>query len=121
MNKFDTTMSKEELKAYILIYCANADFVISQIETDFIKSKVNVENFERIESELNTSNDYQSIQKILSSIERHDYSKDEKEILFKEIKELFLSDGKYNILEQNLFRGLNHLLITKHKHIFYLL
>jgi len=110
MKELDTISSKEELKAYILIYCANADFVLSQVEMNFIKSKVNVDNFERIQSELNNSNDYQCIQKILLLIKKYTYSKEEKEILFKEMKELFLSDGKYNMLEQNLFRGLNHIL-----------
>ena len=34
MKEFDTIWSKEELKAYILIYCSQADFVVSQNETD---------------------------------------------------------------------------------------
>jgi len=110
MKEYETNWSKEELKAYILIYCSQADFVVSQNETDFIKSKINMDNFELINHEVINSSDYESIQKILQSIEKHGYSKNEKEILFQDIKDLFLSDGKYEILEQNLFRGLSRIL-----------
>jgi hypothetical protein len=109
MKEFDTNWSKEELKVYILIYCANANFLESKVETDFIKSKIKGNSFERIHDEFDKDNDYQSIQKIRQTLEKYGYSKDEVGRLFKEVKELFLSDGKYDILEQNLFRGLNHI------------
>ena len=32
------------------------------------------------------------------------------DILINEIKELFLSDGEYDILEKNIFKGLKHIL-----------
>ncbi len=50
---------------------------------DYNKSKVNIDPFEIIYAELNMNNDYQSIQKIPSSIKKYAYSKEEKEILFK--------------------------------------
>ncbi len=110
MKEFETNWSKEELKAYILIYCSQADFEVSPYETDFIKSKVNIDSMDKITHEVNNSSDYQSIQKMISSIEKHGYSKDEKELLFNEIKELFLSDGSYEVLEKNLFNGLSRIL-----------
>jgi hypothetical protein len=109
MKEFDTNWSKEELKVYILIYCANANFSESEVETDFIKSKTRGNSFERIHDEFDKDDDYQSIQKIRLTLKKYGYSKDETGRLFKEMKELFLSDGKYDILEQNLFRGLNHI------------
>jgi len=100
--------TKEELKIYILIYCSNADFIESKLEIDYIKSKLQNSNFEKIHAEFEEDNDYQSIQKILLSIKEHDCKNDK--TLMKEIMELFLSDGKYDILEQNLYRGLKHIL-----------
>ena len=110
MKKINTNWTKEELKIYILIYCANADFSESKFEVDFIKSKIQTSNFEKIHAEFEQDNDYLSIQKIQLSIEEHGYTNDETNRLFEEIKELFLSDKKYDILEQNLYRGLSHLL-----------
>ena len=48
--------------------------------------------------------------KILAAAERLDYSYKQIDQLFSEMKELFLSDGEYDILEQNLMLGLRHLL-----------
>ncbi|MBK7095313.1 MAG: hypothetical protein IPH57_09820 [Saprospiraceae bacterium] len=109
MEEYQTNWTKEELKIYLLIYCAKADFLESKVETDFIKSKIKDNSFERIHEEFNKDNDYQSIQKIRTTIEKYSYSKDAIAQLFEEMKELFLSDGKYGILEQNLFMGLNHI------------
>ena len=102
--------TKEELKIYTLIYCANADFSESKVEIDFIKSKIQSSNFDKIHSEFEDDNDYQSIQKIQSSSEEHGDTKDETNSLFNEIKELFMSDKKYDVLEENLLLGLRHLL-----------
>ena len=110
MKKFNTNWTKEELKIYILIYCANADFSESKFEIDLIKSKIQTSNFEKIHDEFKKDNDYQSIQKIQLSFKEHGYTNDEIENLFRDIKELFLSDEKYDILEQNLNRGLSLLL-----------
>ena len=109
MKNVNRNWTKEELKIYILIYCANADFSESKFEIDFIKSKIQTSNFEKIHAEFEQDNDHQSIQKIQISIEEHGYTNDETDLLIGEIKELFLSDGKYDILEQNLYRGLSHI------------
>jgi len=110
MNKKITNWTKEELKVYILIYCANADFSESKFEVDFIKSKIKTNNFDKIHAEFEEDNDYQSIQKIQLSVEEHGYTNDEKNRLFGEIKELFLSDKKYDVLERNLYLGLSQIL-----------
>jgi len=62
MEEFITNWTKEELNLYILIFCANADFIESKGETDFLKLKSNETLFSRT----------------------------------------------YNILEKNLFIGMNH-------------
>ena len=110
MKEFDTNWTEEELKVYILIFCANANFSESKAETAFIKSKTIGNCFERIHDEFDKDNDYQSIEKIRLTLEKYGYLKDDTGRLFNEVKDLFLSDGKYDILEQNLFRGLNHIL-----------
>jgi len=106
----NTNWTEDELKAYLSIYCANADFTESKVEIDFIKSKILSTNFEKIHKEFEKDNDYQSIQKIQSTIERFGYSSTQKNELLAEIKEVFLSDDKYDTLEKNLLRALSHIL-----------
>jgi len=105
----NTNWTEDELKAYVLIYCANADFTESKVEIDFIKSKILSSNFEKIHKEFEKDNDYQSIQKIQSTIERLGFSSAQKNDLLAEIKEVFLSDDKYDTLEKNLLRALSHI------------
>lgn len=108
MKKMNINWTKEELKIYILIYCSNADFSESKLEIDYIKSKIQTKNFEKIHHEFEKDNDYQSIQKIQSSIKDHHYENNES--LLREIMELFLIDDSFDVLEQNLNMGLKHIL-----------
>ncbi|MDN3725050.1 hypothetical protein QRD02_11700 [Aequorivita sp. SDUM287046] len=110
MEDFTTTWNHEELKAYILLYCAHADFNVSKEEKEYIKSRVGEEKYLKIRKEFEEDNDYQQIQKINAAIERFEYSKQEIDEAFHSIKKLFLIDGEMDILEQNLYRGLKHLL-----------
>lgn len=110
MGEFTTDWSHEELKGYMLLYCAHADFIVSKEEKDFIKSRVGEEKYRKIRKEFDEDNDYQQIQKINAAIERFDYSKDEIDEAFQSIKKLFLSDGEMDIHEQNIYRGLKQLL-----------
>lgn len=111
MEDFTTDWTHEELKGYMLLYCAHANFIVSKEEKEYIKSKVGEEKYKKIRDEFEEDNDYQQIQKINSTIERLQYSKEEIDEAFQSIKSLFLSDGEMDILEQNIYRGLKHLLM----------
>lgn len=110
MEEFKTNWSHEELKTYILLYCAYANFVETKAERAFIIDKVGEEMYEKLFKEFDQDNDYQRIQKIQHTVERANYSKEEMERLFENIKNMFLADGELDILEENIFRGLHHLL-----------
>lgn len=110
MGNFTTNWTSEELKTYLLIHCANSDFTESNVELDFIRSKYGKPCLDKMHSEYDGDNDYQSIQKITDSIKRLNYSKEEIEYLMYDAKKLFLSDGKFDTLEHNLLLGLSHIL-----------
>jgi uncharacterized protein YihD (DUF1040 family) len=110
MEKNKTNWTKEEFRAYILIYCANADFVESEEEKEMIKSKVSAETFKLVHKEFDGDSDFQRIQKIQFTAKELGYSKEEISSLIEELKELFMSDGTFDILEKNLLKGLMHLL-----------
>ena len=103
--------TRPEFKAYLLLFAANANFYESKKELDFIKKRVGEKNLEHVHEEFEADNDYQRIQKIEAEIERLEYGAEEIENLMADIKGLFMSDGGFDILEENLFRGLRHLLL----------
>ncbi len=110
MEDFTTNWTREELKAYILMYCAQANFIETKAEREYIKAKVGNEKYKLVHQEFDRDNDYRRIQKIQNTVERYNYSKDEIDRLFENIKNMFLTDGEIDILEENIYRGLQHLL-----------
>ena len=105
-----TNWSREEFQAYLYIYCMNADYKETKEELEIISLKSHHEIYKKMHTEFEKDNDYASIQKIKESFHHLNYKKEEIDGLFDEIKELFLSDGKYEILERNLMKGLKRLL-----------
>ncbi len=110
MKNFEVNWSKEELQTYLFIYCMNADYKETKEELAAISQKTNEETYKKMHAEFEKDNDYASIQKINESLKNLNYGKKELNQLFEEIKELFLSDDHYTILEKNLLRGLQRLL-----------
>jgi hypothetical protein len=110
MSENTTKWRKDELEAYLLFYCANADFVETEEEKIFIHSRVSDEVYSKIHLEFIKDKDYTRIQKIIEAAERLELSKKEVNTLFKEIESLFNADGKYTILEKEIFIGLRRVL-----------
>jgi len=106
---FTTDWSKEEFKAYLLLYAANANFFETEAEKEIILSMVNPLIYRRIHKELDYDNDYQSIQKILYNIEKYNYSKENLDILIKDIQRVFDADRNHDILEDNMILALKKL------------
>lgn len=110
MKTTNSNWSPDEFKAYVLLYAANCGHIESSTERDYILSKVDRKIYEHIHRELDEDNDYQSIQKIISNMERFNYSENELEKLSMEIKELFLSDHKFDATEQSILMMLKKIL-----------
>lgn len=102
MTEIKTDWSKAEFKAYFLLYAAHADQIETPQERDFILAKVDSKIYDRIHQEFDQDNDYQSIQKLLYTADKYNYSKDDLESLMEDIKRLFLTDGEFTSYEQNL-------------------
>jgi len=110
MENHNTTWSKKEFKTYLMLLCANADFIESEDEKDIIKSKVNPDILKHIHKEFDADNDYQRLQKIINTSKRFGYSKDKADELLSKLKNLFFKDHNMGILEENMFRALKRLL-----------
>jgi hypothetical protein len=109
-NTFATDWTKEEFKAYLLLYAAKANFFEDELEREMILSMVNPSTFKRIHREINQDNDYQSIQKILLNVKKYHYSQENIEHLILDIQKVFDASEKEDLLEGNMLRGLKRLL-----------
>ena len=102
MEYIQTDWTKEEFKAYLLSYAANANYFESEEEKEKILEHVSKAQYKKIHKELDKDNDYQSIQKILHNIDKFGYDKEDLEKLIKDIQELFNADGNVDTLENNM-------------------
>lgn len=110
MRDFTTDWSSDELKAYLLLYCTHCHVEETEEDKELIISKVDKDTYKRIHKEVDKDNDFQSLQKIMNTIERLGYTDKDVDVLIADIKELFLDDGEFDTLEQNMLRQLKHLL-----------
>ena len=102
--------NKDDLRVYILLYCANADLILKEEEQAYINKKIDSAKYNSIREEFEKDNDYQSIKKIEESIGHLDYNEDQIDSLIVEIKELFWADGNFDNVERAIMRHLEHIL-----------
>lgn len=87
--------SKEELKIYILLLCANASGEESPEEIEVIKSKNSVETFDKMYAEFKGDKLKKSIKKIETAIGLHKYEVMELVELRKEIYNVYMADNEF--------------------------
>ncbi len=109
MKNSTTNWTENEFKAYLFLYAANADYIISDTEKDIIEELIDKKHYHKLYAELAHDNDIQSIEKIEFNLKKFNYTKSEKERLLKELKDLFLSDGEFNQLEKIMFHFLERI------------
>ncbi len=102
--------SKEELKIYILLLCANSDSRQRKKEIKVIKSKDRTELFNRIYEEFSQDDEDTSLKKIEASIAQHEYTQMELMSLRQDVTEVFLADKKLKSSERYLDRLLDNIL-----------
>ena len=102
--------TRNDFKAYVLLYAAYCDQIENRKEKNYILSKVDKKTYEEIHYELKADNDYQSIQKIIAALEKFNYSEKDLQRLSAEIMELFLVDDKMDAVEQCVYMMLNKII-----------
>ena len=102
--------TKEEFKAFLLLYAAQTNFVETQEEIEFIESRFPNEIIDRIRKETDKLNDYEKSKIIINQIKSNEYTQSDLDEILAEIKELYKSDGVFDSLEQSIFSMLNRLL-----------
>ena len=102
--------TKEEFKAFLLVFAAQTNFIETQEEIEYIESKFPNEIINRTRKEINKLNDYQKSEIIVNQIKSNEYVQSDLDEILLEIKELYKSDGVFDSLEQSIFSMLNRLL-----------
>ncbi len=92
----------EEFLTFVLLYAASIDSIISEEEIDLIKGKVGDSTYERVQKIFHQVPDYECIQVILSYEDQYFPTKEKQETLIRQMQEIFLSDERYSVMEQNL-------------------
>tara|TARA_B100000315_G_C14405864_1_gene508667 strand:+ start:423 stop:761 length:339 start_codon:yes stop_codon:yes gene_type:complete len=109
MEAVNLSWSYSEFKAYLLIFAAESNQIITEEEKDFIEAQVDTLVIKVIQKEINKDNDFQRIQKIMAYIEQNNLTKTDLDGLLKEIHAILQSDGKYDTIEQGIFQFLEKL------------
>ena len=103
--------TEEEFKTYLLLFCANSNYIEVAQDINTLGYTIGKKEFKIISREFDNDNDYQSIQKICTAIESQGYSRERLRTLFQEIKELFLSRGRFDNHRRTMFMGFKRILI----------
>jgi len=110
MNKEKSNWTKVELQVYILLLCANADKKETKTEREMIRSKVSKETFDKMKKKFNKHSEEKRLKRVDSNVHLHAYSTMELIEFRKDIVEIFLSDGKFTMLEKRLDWTLDNIL-----------
>ena len=106
MEDIKLSWEKDEFLAYLLIYAAQINQIETAEEKEFIESRFQATLLKKIYKEINSDNDYTRIQKVMVYTYQNNYLSQDLDILLKEIKELLLCDGKFDVTEQSLYHYL---------------
>ena len=109
MEAVNPTWSYDQFKAYLLIFAAESNQVITTEEKDYIEAQFDSLLIKTIQKEIYKDNDFQRIQKIMAYIEQNNLSKTDLDELLKEIHTIYQSDGKFDSVEQGVFQFLEKL------------
>ena len=109
MEAVNPTWSYDQFKAYLLIFAAESNQVITKEEKDYIEAQFDSLLIKTVQKEINKDNDFQRIQKIMAYVEQNNLSKTDLDELLKEIHTVYQSDGKFDSVEQGVFQFLEKL------------
>jgi len=110
MKQITDSWTKEEFKAFLMLYVAKADLQVSSDELFLILQDISEEAFRRIEMIHAKCNDMQCIGLIREQKEKHFPGSEGKDYLINEITKLALADDKFNVYEKNMIRSIKRLL-----------
>ena len=110
MNNEHPKWNFQEFSAFLMLYAASADLVVTQEEKDAILQKINQNSFDKIWDEFHSISDKEKIDLILSYKGMYYPTTERTNELLDLVKKEFMADGDYSLLEKNLMRILKKLM-----------
>ena len=99
--------------AYLLIYAASADFVITEEEKTLICTKVGEESYNKIMEKYQKDGNYQGLQTIIDLSDKYFPKKEDKMKLLKDMQEIFMADDEFSGSEKRMFKAFEIFLTAK--------
>ena len=109
METVSLSWSYTEFKAYLLLYAADTNQIITEEEKEYIDSQFDALLVKTMQKELDDDNDYERIQKIMAYIEQNHLTNKDLDGLLKEVEEIYKSDGEYDSMEKTMYHLLEKL------------
>jgi hypothetical protein len=108
MEKLDWTL--KEFQAYILLYAAHCNHFETKEEENYILTRVDTETFHKIHTEVVVDSEEENLNKIQQYLAENKVSQEEKDVLIREIKNVFFADGTVDFIEKKVFNLLKKIL-----------
>ncbi len=112
MKTLTNNWTKKDSKVYLLLFASQCKSILPKEKRKLIASDVDKSRFNEIYSEFASDNDYQCIQKILSSLTKFAYSQNEIQQLGMELKSLFSAKCGFSKSDKYKLLMLNRLLLA---------
>ena len=111
MKYIRTNWSKDDLQVYLLLFCINANWSKRYKNKQYLINDLCINRHVNICREFENDNDYQGIQKILYSIERWKFSKEQSKDLFKGLKATLMSKTMAGVSQLALLSHIEKIVI----------
>ena len=99
-----------EFLCFILIYASHADMEFTDEERSMIKSQINEDKSAPLFAEFQELTDYERIQTIQAYKGLYYPTHEKRDEILVRMRALFESDGKFDVMERNLFRMLKKIM-----------
>ncbi len=99
-----------EFLAFLLLHAANDDLEVGTKELELIEAKVGADTVKVISGKMKNLNDAQQLDVILNYQDQYFSDEDAKEKIYADMKEVYMADEDFSIMEQNAFRMLKKII-----------
>lgn len=102
--------TKEEFFAYLLLYAAETDSIISREEKEYILERVPEDTYAHVLKIFKKDNDKERIDRIMKNVKAGNYHQSSPQELIDEIKATMMIDGRLDAVETIFLIGIRRLL-----------
>ncbi|MGB0881818.1 MAG: hypothetical protein ACPGSO_02615 [Vicingaceae bacterium] len=103
-------LTYNEFLAFLLLHAANDDLETGKKELELIESKVGEATVKVISDKMEALNDAQQLDVILKYQDQYFSDEGAKEKIYADMKEVYMADQEFSIMEQNAFRMLKKII-----------